>query len=339
VTVEQVGFRGVMVAVAVSGADYFRTWLEYGTSPGFGTVCCESVLQAGTYTLHFSLSTLQAGTTYHLRAFTTEGLGYGGARTDGPAVTFTTKPAEPPAFTVTEPVVWDNDCFCVYVHGGIKTNGAETSVYFEYGKTAALGSVSETKHIDVDAWGAEWLFNHQIRELAQGTTYYWRTVLENAAGITRTEISTFTTGTPPPPTPPPPPFPGTALPPTTPLPLPSPRTVPPPPPAAPAPAAPATPAPASIPAGPKLFARATISGSPRVGARLHGKPGRWSSGTRLATVRWLGCRAGTCRTIGHKTTLQLRPAHIGMRIRFEAQATKEQKTAWSLSAWSLRVRR
>ena len=333
ITVRQVSYRAASFTVKVSGSDYFRFWLEYGTTPTYGTVCCDALQQPGNYALDIAFITLEPGTTYYLRGVTRDGIGCCGTRTDGPAVTFTTKPADPPSFT---PVgtAWNDDCLCVNIQGGLFAGGAPTTLRFEYGTTPALGSSTQPQATpDVDPWGATAIAYGQIRDLARSTTYYWRGVVENSAGLTRSEIAAFTTGAapqplPPPPTTsqPPPPLPLPTSPPATPAPLPAPEPV-----------AVATPA-ATATVGPSVVKRPTIVGKLRVGARLLGRAGRWSAGTRITSVRWRGCRSGSCVILGRRATITLLARHAGMRLRFEVDARKDGRTKTTTSGWSAPVR-
>ncbi len=330
ITVGQISYRGAYLRFSVGGTQHFRSWVEYGPSSTYGSTCCDNVSQAGDYNFDIGLTNLQAGTRYHVRGVAIDGIGYDGTRSYGPSVTFTTKAAEPPTY-VNIQTVWNNDCSCVNVQGELTLNGADTTVRYEYGTSAQLGSSTDPETVEAQSFGGGILINGQIRNLSAGTTYYWRAAVENAAGANRTAISTFTTGVPPPPLPPPP----TTTVPRAPAPAPMPTPVP-----APVPIPlPPTPLAPPAPPGPKLVARPTVTGTARIGRRLVGRVGRWTSGSRLASLRWVGCKAGGCRVVGRQRTIVLRLGHVGMRLRFEVRVAGANRSATGMSAWSAKVRR
>ena len=192
-TIDDVEFRAVDFHVSVSAPSSIQTWIEYGTSTAYGSECCGPYTQqAGNFTLNLRLAGLTPGTAYHMRAVTLDGLDPNSPRIDGPDVTFTTKAAEPPGF-IFDQAVWTPGC-CETLTVGVDTNGADTSIHFDYGTTSRLGRSTRTQTVFPDDYGHGYTIDPNISRLASGTTYYWRAVLANSAGALTTQEATFDTG-------------------------------------------------------------------------------------------------------------------------------------------------
>lgn len=193
ITIDDADFRAVDFHVSVSAAHSVQTWIEYGTSTAYGSECCGPYTQqAGNFRLNLRLAGLTPGTTYHMRLVTLDGLDPGSPRIDGPDVTFTTKAAQPPGF-VFHQAIWTPGC-CETLMVGVDTNGADTSIHFEYGTTSRLGRSTPTQTVFPDDYGNGYTIDPGIPHLATGTTYYWRAVLANSAGALTTQEATFDTG-------------------------------------------------------------------------------------------------------------------------------------------------
>ena len=170
---------------------------EYGTDTSY------SGGHVGTYftsengdveSFSYTLTGLSPNTTYHYRAFGFNCCleGFGGD------VTFTTTPAQPAptVTTLTATPVTANSAYLVAI---INPNGASSSLYFNYGLTAAYGNSSTTIAIASDI-NAEGTATIPITGLAANTTYHFQAVAYNSGGTTFGADVTFTTAAQPPPT-------------------------------------------------------------------------------------------------------------------------------------------
>jgi len=192
-TIDAVDFRAIDFHESVSAANSIQTWIEYGTTTAYGSECCGPYTQqAGNFRLNLRLAGLTPGTTYHIRAVTLDGLDPDSPVIDGPDVTFTTKAALPPGF-VFHQAVWTPGC-CETLLVGVDTNGADTSIHFDYGTSSRLGRSTRAQTVFPDDYGNGYTIDPNISHLATGTTYYWRAVLANSAGTLTTPEATFDTG-------------------------------------------------------------------------------------------------------------------------------------------------
>ncbi|MEA2154545.1 MAG: hypothetical protein QOE11_685, partial [Solirubrobacteraceae bacterium] len=77
----------------------------------------------------------------------------------------------------------------------VNPRGQATSFHFEYGPTAALGAA--TGEAPAGAGTTSRAASARIAGLEPATTYFWRVVATNAAGVTASPQGTFKTATPP----------------------------------------------------------------------------------------------------------------------------------------------
>jgi alpha-tubulin suppressor-like RCC1 family protein/phosphodiesterase/alkaline phosphatase D-like protein len=78
--------------------------------------------------------------------------------------------------------------------GSVRPNGQATSVWFEFGLTPVLGSTLSAEPATVDGGGLKSV-TRSLSGLRPGTTYHYRVVSSGPGGVSRGEISTFTTTT------------------------------------------------------------------------------------------------------------------------------------------------
>jgi hypothetical protein len=168
-----------------------------------------------------------------------------------------------------------------YLQGGVYPNGADTMSWWEYGTTNSYGQ--ETAHTNIVSGTSPVAVSDVLTGLAPNTTYHYRLVAENNAGIEAGYDFTFTTPAAPPPT-------VTTTPPP-------PTTITPPP--APTPPPPAT-VPHTLPSAPslgRLRILALGAGTATAGATIdtHGAPTTYylAYGTTPALARRAPARSST----------------------------------------------
>ena len=134
-----------------------------------------------------SLTGLRPNTAYSVRLHVTND----DFSVDSNVETFTTGTVAP---AVQDGGVTDRAASAVVVNGRVNPYGQQTTYHFEYGTTAAYGSVVPTGDEDVAGNGqAVRLVSHEISGLQPNTTYHYRLVAHNASGTSATEDATFTT--------------------------------------------------------------------------------------------------------------------------------------------------
>jgi len=103
-------------------------------------------------------------------------------------------PSKPTLTTNPTPIVSNSTAL---VNGAVTPNGSQTTYWYEYGKTSALGGSTAPQ-----TTGSGYLSiaaPAYIKGLSPSTTYYFRLVGSNAAGTVSGQVYTFTTDTTPPP--------------------------------------------------------------------------------------------------------------------------------------------
>jgi hypothetical protein len=134
------------------------------------------------------LTGLRPNTTYSVRIRASNADGFSAVSATG---TFTTGVVAP---GVQDAGVTDRTANAVVVNGRVNPYGQQTTYRFEYGETAAYGSVVPTGDEDVAGNGYAFRgISHHISDLKPATTYHYRLVARNATGSSATPDATFTT--------------------------------------------------------------------------------------------------------------------------------------------------
>lgn len=202
----QVAGTSVVLAGTVNpNSNNTTAWFEYGTSNTFGYRTASQSAGSGSAQVNMfaTLSDLNPHTTYYYRLVAQSSYGtqqgsvqifqtsqntsyaqgyYGGTTYTRPSVSLLA-PSTVGATTAS-------------LHGTVNPNGSETTAWYEYGTTAALGTRSDSRALGAGA--SETQVNFYLGGIRSGTTYYYRLVAQSSAGKTESAASSFrTTGTAP----------------------------------------------------------------------------------------------------------------------------------------------
>ncbi len=161
---------------------------EYGLTTGYGTTTAadQSPLTAtGGTPVTLDLTGLTPDTTYHYRVTATNANG----TSNGTDMTFYTGTTVP---TVTTEAANEIGSTRATMHGRVIANNAAATVTFQYGETNAYGRIITATPSPVTG-SSSTPVSATPTDLASNTTYHYRVVGENAAGITYGADMTFTT--------------------------------------------------------------------------------------------------------------------------------------------------
>lgn len=169
-------------------------WFEYGTTPNFGQV---TAFQSGgngnnSNAVSASLSGLNPQTTYYFRVNAQNQYG----TVNGTTQSFTTNgPAAAAAPVVTTQVASPIGATTATLRGTVNPSNAATTYWFEYSQDSLLGSLllKTTPQHSAGSGNTTVSIAADISNLASGTTYYYRTVSQNAAGTVRADSLSFET--------------------------------------------------------------------------------------------------------------------------------------------------
>lgn len=169
-------------------------WFEYGESPDLGNTTALQSVGSGSATMpaSFSFSDLKPATTYYFRLnaqnqFGTVNGSVLNFKTSGPplsvAAVVTTQVASPVATTTAT------------IRGTVHPSGTQTTYWFEYSTDSLLATafLKTTPKKSLGAGVTTTSVEADLSGLTAGTTYYYRTVAENTAGVVRGSISTLKT--------------------------------------------------------------------------------------------------------------------------------------------------
>jgi hypothetical protein len=161
---------------------------EYGTSSSYGLTTPSTDAGSGSATLSVSagISGLTADTTYHYRLVASNADG----TSDGADRTFrTTANAKPPS--VSSMSATGVGPAGATLRASVNPNRLPTTVHFEYGTSTSYRTA--TAEQDVGAGSSSTTASAGIGGLKPNTTYHFRAVATNAAGVTRGGDRSFTT--------------------------------------------------------------------------------------------------------------------------------------------------
>jgi phosphodiesterase/alkaline phosphatase D-like protein len=167
-------------------------WVEYGTTTGLGVKTTPGSMGAvyATLSTPVYITGLRANTVYYYRLVAENAYG----AVSGTVQNFTTN-SNPPVPVVlpvaTTYSTTDVQRNSAIVKGQVKTNGAATNYWFEYGTSNNLGGIStiQTLEANVDVRDV----NMQLINLAAQTKYYYRINAQNQFGTVSGSVMTFTT--------------------------------------------------------------------------------------------------------------------------------------------------
>jgi N-acetylneuraminic acid mutarotase len=161
-------------------------YFQYGTTTSYGLTTPVQSRTGNTYrNIAANIHGLTASTTYHFRIAATNSAGtrYGGDRT------FTTlSPTGPPA-------VFTNPATNVAISSAtlncsLDPHGLMTSVFFQYGTSLPYGSTTATQTQSGNTYRN---VAANVGSLSAGTTYHFRSVASNSAGVKISSDRVFTT--------------------------------------------------------------------------------------------------------------------------------------------------
>ena len=160
--------------------------IVWSLTSGFNpdTVLVNKTVQAGSGNFNSTLSNLQSGTTYYVRAYASNSAGTGYAANE---VRFTT--FELPVITTTAPTAVTN--VTVNSGGTITSNGGTT--VDESGLCWSTGNLPDITNEHFSNGPGFGLFTRTITELLGSTLYYLRSYAINSVGISYGQVESFTT--------------------------------------------------------------------------------------------------------------------------------------------------
>lgn len=166
-------------------------WFEYGTDPtlaAFTATATQNVGSAsGATAVQQAIGSLSPSTTYYVRAVATNA----GGTTHGAIVPFaTTAPAAPLVATDPASNIGPDSAF---VHGRVNPQGSATTAWFEWSDDPSFNFFTGTAALNVGAGTLEVAISDSIPNLDENTTYYVRAAANNASGVVRGNVISFTT--------------------------------------------------------------------------------------------------------------------------------------------------
>lgn len=168
-------------------------WFEYGKTTGLGNATPLTAIGDGTDPLpvSFTLANLDPITTYYFRIDAQNRFG----TVNGPTMSFTTAGPSHAAPSVATDIAADISASAALLRGTINPNGTPTSYWFEYSSDSLLGVtlLKSTARVSAGSGTNPISANARISDLARRTTYYFRLVAENDAGIMRGARRSFKT--------------------------------------------------------------------------------------------------------------------------------------------------
>ncbi len=175
--------------VSSNGASTTVTF-DYGLTAGYGSTIAAtpSPLAAGASgaAVSAAVAGLACNTLYHFRV---KGVNSAGT-TNGGDLTFTTSACVPTATTSAATSLSTNGAT---LNGTVSSNGASTTVTFDYGTTVAYGSSATAAQSPLAAGASGSAVSAAVTGLTCGTLYHFRVKGVNSAGTTNGSDLSFTT--------------------------------------------------------------------------------------------------------------------------------------------------
>jgi pimeloyl-ACP methyl ester carboxylesterase len=188
-TVQTVAASSVTVSSAQLNATVYpngsstTVYFQYGTTASYGSTTTAGSIGTQNLNLGTTVSGLSPSTTYHFRivAYNSTGTSYGSD------LTFTT--SAQPAPTVSTVAASSITVNSAQLNATVNANGANTTVYFQYGTTASYGSTTTSGSIGTQNLN----LGTTVSGLSPSTTYHFRIVAYNSGGTSYGSDLTFTT--------------------------------------------------------------------------------------------------------------------------------------------------
>jgi hypothetical protein len=172
------------------GASLETCSFEYGSTVSYGSIvsCAQSTPMTGTTTLPVSanISGLTLNHTFHCRLVVTDS--HGAVNGSDQAFTILVRPTVEDVSPSVSAVARAS----ARLTGTVDPEQVDAAYHFEYGTTESYGNRTAIGHTGVNANDVTVI--QQVGELLPGTTYHYRLVANNIAGIQIGADHTFTTG-------------------------------------------------------------------------------------------------------------------------------------------------
>jgi hypothetical protein len=166
---------------------------QYGLTTGYGSTAtaAQSPLAAGASSAAVSaaVTSLTCNTLYHFRAVGANSAG----TTNGGDQTFTTASCGGPPPTVATNAASGISTVGATLNGTISSNGASTTVTFQYGPTTSYGSIAIAAQSPLAAGASGAAVSAAIAGLNCGSTYHFRAVGSSGNGTTNGGDAAFAT--------------------------------------------------------------------------------------------------------------------------------------------------
>ncbi|HEY1719189.1 MAG TPA: Ig-like domain-containing protein, partial [Verrucomicrobiae bacterium] len=158
-------------------------YFQYGLTTGYGNTTTSGGIGTSSGNYGTSISGLSPNTTYHFRIVASNGTG----TSFGSDLTFTTSVQSVPTVqTLSATLI---SASSATLNSSVNPNGANTTIYFQYGLTAGYGSTTLSGSIGTSSGN----YGTSVAGLAPNTTYHFRIVASNSGGTSFGSDVTFTT--------------------------------------------------------------------------------------------------------------------------------------------------
>ena len=168
-------------------------WFEYGKTQSLGSITSFQSVGDGSVSVpaSASLPSLDPSTNYFFRIDAQNQFG----TVNGSILTFKTLGPVSAAPSVETKNVSAVATSTATMHGSVNPNGEETTYWFEYSTNSLLGSIvpQSTTHTSAGATSSVVAVTSDISVLTSKTTYNYRLVAQNSAGITKGASASFKT--------------------------------------------------------------------------------------------------------------------------------------------------